>query len=400
MLLLMALVQFIDIWDFMIVMPLGPDIVQALGTDVSHVGWIVSSYAIAATVSGLTVAQFLDRLDRRTALLLCLAGLTLTTGLAALATDLTTLVIVRMLAGFFGGPLIAVSYAVVADVFPESRRGEAMGKVMGSFAFAAILGVPLGLEIANYAGWWAPFVAVAGAGALTALAVRFLLPSMRGHLAKKCTIDRTMWRLVAHRLPQQAFIMMAATTTAAFMIIPNISAHVQLNMHYPRDGLGMLYLCGGVASLVCMRVAGKLADRVGFAPTSLAATVALMAIVYTWFVIVPSVDAALPLFIGFMACMAVRNITANATVSKIPSPAQRAGFMSLISAIQHGFAGVGAFIAARMLNELPSGALDGVELVALLAMALYVILPLGLYTIERQIRARGAQPAVPLPAMD
>ena len=46
--LLVAAVQFVNILDFMMVMPLGPDFAAALGIPTSHIGMIGGSYTLAA----------------------------------------------------------------------------------------------------------------------------------------------------------------------------------------------------------------------------------------------------------------------------------------------------------------------------------------------------------------
>src|SRR4051812_4770908 len=91
-LLLMALVQFINIWDFMIVMPLGPDFARALGIGAEHIGWISGSYSISAAIVGVLSARFLDRFDRRSVLLYNLSGLTLATSAMMLAHTLPQLI--------------------------------------------------------------------------------------------------------------------------------------------------------------------------------------------------------------------------------------------------------------------------------------------------------------------
>ena len=50
--LILFLVQFIDVLDFMVVMPLGPDFAKELGMDQANLGWLASSYTLAAAVSG------------------------------------------------------------------------------------------------------------------------------------------------------------------------------------------------------------------------------------------------------------------------------------------------------------------------------------------------------------
>ncbi|MBP7253542.1 MAG: MFS transporter, partial [Alphaproteobacteria bacterium] len=81
--LIAALIQFVNITDFMMVMPLGPDFAKALSIPVDKIGVIAGSYTLAAALFGVVAALFLDRFQRRRAILICLAGLIAATALGA-----------------------------------------------------------------------------------------------------------------------------------------------------------------------------------------------------------------------------------------------------------------------------------------------------------------------------
>jgi predicted MFS family arabinose efflux permease len=66
-LLVLAAVQFISIVDFMIVMPLGPQLMRTLAIDPAQFGRIVSSYTLSAGVVGLLASAVVDRFGRRAA---------------------------------------------------------------------------------------------------------------------------------------------------------------------------------------------------------------------------------------------------------------------------------------------------------------------------------------------
>ena len=108
---MLAAVQFTVAVDFVIMMPLGPQLMRIFGIDTPAFNFAVSAYAGAAGVSGLGAAFFLDRFDRKTALLMIYAGFTIGTLLCALATTYETLVFARALAGFFGGIVGGISLA-------------------------------------------------------------------------------------------------------------------------------------------------------------------------------------------------------------------------------------------------------------------------------------------------
>jgi predicted MFS family arabinose efflux permease len=382
-LLLVALIQFINIWDFMMVMPLGPDFSHALGINTSHLGWIAGSYSIAAAIVGVLTARHIDRFDRRSVLLFSLSGMVITTLAMIFASTLYELIALRVATGAFGGPVIASSMAVIADVFPDRRRGEAVGKVFGSFSLAAVLGVPLSLEIAHYFGWWAPFLAVSLVAAITIVVIHRYLPPMRKHLEQTTDPFSLFTGIRTSPAMRRACLLMGATTFAAFLLIPNISTYVQQNMNYPREWLGVLYFCGGGAAFFSMRFLGKKSDHIGYAKTSLMATVMLCICVWLWFYAqVQAIPAAI-YFIVFMVAMSTRNVTSNALISKIPKPQERAGFMSLMSAIQHLMSGAGAAFSTMLLSESASGALQGMDTLSLINLPLLLVTPWMMFKIEK-----------------
>ncbi len=391
-LLLIGAVQFVNVLDFMMVMPLGPDFARALGIETARLGMIGGSYTAAAAVSGVLGAFVLDRLDRRTALVLALAGLVLGTAAGGLAVDFRTLLLARVVAGAFGGPATALSLAIVTDVVPPERRGRAMGAVMGAFSVASIFGVPVGLELARLGGWRLPFFAVAGLGAVVAALAAFVLPPLRAHLAAAAAAPARRDAGGLGFLATPTILASLGATAVAmfgnFALIPNLSAYVQENLGYPRDRLGMLYLVGGMCSFVAMRVAGRLADRKGPALVAAVGSSIYVPIVAAWFIAPVPFLPVLAMFSLFMVSGSFRVVPMHALASRVPDADQRARFMSAQSAVQHMASASGAMLGSEMLGTLPDGKLEGMDRVAWLAVVLSFVLPALLFWIQGQVGAR------------
>src|SRR5262245_54618832 len=181
-LLTLATIQFTVIVDFLIVMPLGPQYLRVFNITPSQFGLIVSAYAFSAGISGIAAGFFLDRLDRRPALLTLYMGFAVGTLFCAMAPTYPLLVAARVVAGAFGGVSGALILAIIGDVVPASRRGAAMGMVMSSFSVASICGVPIGLVLASNLNWHAPFYALAGLSVVIWLAAARVMPALHGHL--------------------------------------------------------------------------------------------------------------------------------------------------------------------------------------------------------------------------
>src|SRR5439155_6166502 len=73
-LLVLAAVQFTSIVDFMVVMPLGPQLMRTLAIGPTEFGFIVSSYTFAAGAAGLVASSIVDRFSRRAAFLTLYSG--------------------------------------------------------------------------------------------------------------------------------------------------------------------------------------------------------------------------------------------------------------------------------------------------------------------------------------
>jgi predicted MFS family arabinose efflux permease len=178
-----------------------------------------------------------------------------------------------------------------------------------------------------------------------------------------------------------------------FAVVPNISAFVQHNLGYPRDRIGLLYLVGGIASFVVMRIVGALVDRFGAT-----AMVALGTLLHAIALISAFVMQPVPwfpvllVFTVFMLSGSVRMVPLQTLASRVPRPEQRARFMSAQSAVQHAASAVGAVLASLVLVAAPDGKLLHMDQVALVALGLACLVPIGAGILERRVRAREAVP--------
>jgi len=375
----------------MMVMPLGPDFAVALGIPTSELGLIGGSYTAAGAIAGLLGMVGLDRFNRRSALVVALAGLALGTLLGAVATDLPTLMAARVLAGFFGGPATSLALAIVTDVVPAARRGRAMGAVMGAFSAASVLGVPLGLELARLTSWRGPFIVVGALGLVITGLARMLLPSLDAHLQgqSSSSADPGWWARLRGQLARGpvrlALLVVASTSFSSFLVIPNLSALLQLNLGYPREHLGALYLVGGGISFFTMRIAGRLVDRHGSARLMSVGVVAFAFVVSCVGILQTTAIPVVPLFALFMVFQSARNVSQQTLTSRVPRPDERAGFQSLQSAVQHAGSALGAVSSSALLLEV-GGRLEGMPRVAGLAIGVAVVaVPLA-FVLERQVR--------------
>jgi predicted MFS family arabinose efflux permease len=395
---LLAAVQFVNILDFMMVMPLGPYFAAGLGIPTSRIGIIGGSYTAAAAIAGVVGSRFLDRFDRRRALALAMLGLVVGTLGGAFAQSFATLIVARVVAGLFGGPATSISLAILADAVPPERRGRAMGAVMGSFAAASVLGVPAGLELALRGTWRTPFIAVAGLGLLVVGGVFLLMAPQRNHLVRGAGLaaqaaQRSMAAFLADPLVRLSYLSTATAFLGVFAVVPNLATFFLFNRGYPAGNLSWLYMVGGVVSFFAMRTGGKIVDRRGPMPAIWFGALLLASLCVAGFVPDRSPLPVAVIFVGFMLANSVRMVGLNTLTSKIPSPAERARFMSIQSAVQHMAAAVGAAVSSLVLVERADHGLTGMDKVALLTAALAIALPFLIIVLLRRLRLAQTPPA-------
>ena len=182
-LLTLAVIQFSHITDFMILMPLGPQLMDSFNILPSQFALLVSTYTFSAGTSGFVGTFFIDRFDRKKAILTMAAGFALGTLACGFAQTYYSLLITRSITGLFGGVMGALILSIIGDAIPNERRASAMGMVMAAFSVASVIGVPAGLFLADLSDWHMPFIVLGGLALLTLIPMAIYIPSMTDHIS-------------------------------------------------------------------------------------------------------------------------------------------------------------------------------------------------------------------------
>ena len=372
-LLTLASIQFTSVLDFMIMMPLGPQLTELFGISASEFGFLVSAYTFSAGLSGLLAATYIDRFGRKR-MMLTLYPLF---GAAALACSFAPtfawLMVARVASGFFGGVLMALSQTIVAEVIPFERRGRAMGVVMTSFSVATVAGVPLALFLASHFNWHAPFLAIALMVSVCALGAAKTLPSLKGHLAAHPIGDSAPNMLANLRLvlvdPNhlRAYAMSASMVFAGFAVIPYIALYLQGNAGFKPEQIPYVYLTGGICTLISARLIGHWSDRAGkaYAFRRLALLMPLPLLAMTFSADLPMVGVLLVSSVLFVV-MSGRMIPGMALIGAAADPRRRGSFMTLNSAVQSLAMGLAALVGGQILGRDGNGHLTHYWIAALL----------------------------------
>jgi predicted MFS family arabinose efflux permease len=355
-LMVLAAVQFTHILDFVILMPLGPQFKTSLSVTSQQFAWMVSAYGFGASASGLLASWFLDRFSRKRSLLVLYVGFTVGTLLCAAAPNFLLLVVARAVTGGFAGVMAANVLAIVGDVFPNSRRGQAMGVIMSSFSVASIIGVPLGLVLANNYGWRAPFAVLGLLCVPVLILAARLLPPLAGHVSRGAHRTFSTWEVMSHPSHLRAYALMTALVFSSFTIVPYLSIFLVNNVGRSKEELPYVWLCGGIATLLTMTPIGRLADRFGKLPVF--RIFALLSVVPALLITnMPVVSLSVTLLATtlFMIATSGRMVPAMAMITASSAPRYRGSFMSLNASVQQLVMALAPLASALVLGAESEG---------------------------------------------
>jgi MFS transporter, DHA1 family, inner membrane transport protein len=375
---LLALTQFTIIMDFMVMMPLGPQIMHAFNIAPAAFATAVSAYSWCSGLSGLFAATYIDRFDRRKLLLVIYALFALSNLACALASTYPLLLAARAFAGITGGVLGSVIMAIVGDVIPVKRRGAATGTIMTAFSLAAIAGVPAGVMLGAHFTWAAPFMLLVVLSALVWFAGFRIVPSLGEHLSRQSRplgeVLPELGRLLGDPRHMKAFALTFTMMVSHMLVIPFIAPMLVVNHGVQPAQLSWMYMAGGAATLFTSRAVGRLADRYGkhYMFRVMAVVSALPVLFVTHLPALPF--AAMILFFPcFMVAMSGRMVPMQALLTTVPEPSRRGAFLSANSALQALGMGCGAWLGGLMLSNTAGGQISGYGTVGWVAVALTML---------------------------
>ena len=135
-----------------------------------------------------------------------------------------------------------------------------------------------------------------------------------------------------------------------FSIIPFISIYLVSNAGVLEYNLTLLYMTGGLLTILGAPLIGRLADHYGKVPVyrAVATIAAMLMLAMTNLPVVP-LALAMAVFGALMLSNAGRMVAGLSIVTSSVEPSRRGGFMSANSAVQHLASGLGAFVGGKII---------------------------------------------------
>jgi predicted MFS family arabinose efflux permease len=261
-----------------------------------------------------------------------------------------------------------------------------------------VMGLPLGLYLSNKWNWHAPFLMIAGIGAVVGLVIIFGLKPIDGHL--KLKHDRNAFQHLLKTVSRPMYLRGFAATvllaTGGFMLMPFSSAFTVNNLGISLDHLPTIYFVTGISSIIAGPLLGRLSDSLGKYPIFCFGTMLgiIMVTIYCHLGLTPLWGVILVnilLFIGISA----RMVSASALISSVPDAPDRGAYMSVNSSVQQFAGGMASGVAGLVVVQTSSGRLEHYDLLGFIVAAAMAATMWLMYSIQKIVKTRMAKPTSP-----
>ena len=172
-----------------------PHMQGALQASQDQITWVLTSYIVAAAIATPLTSWLCARFGRRHVFLATVLGFTVASALCGLAGSLWQIVAARLLQGLFGAALVPLSQAVLLDINPKEKLGQAMAIWGAGIMIGPILGPMLGGWLTENVDWrWVFFINLP-VGVLAYYGIARYLPESRPPSARLDVFGFTMLSL-------------------------------------------------------------------------------------------------------------------------------------------------------------------------------------------------------------
>lgn len=179
--LLLTIGMFALGFDAYVIAGLLPNMGATFKISASQTGQAVSVFTLCYALAAPIFATLLAGKPTRRILVLALAVFSLGNGASALASSFSMLLMARAIAGIGAGLYSPLAAAAAASLVPMQKRGRALSMTLGGMSTGTVIGVPLGLIIAEHLDWHATLWFITALGLIAMIGIVIQVFQLRRH---------------------------------------------------------------------------------------------------------------------------------------------------------------------------------------------------------------------------
>jgi len=344
--LVIGLTAFLTVVDLFATQAILPSLAKAYQVTPAAMGVAVNASTFGMAISGLAVAFFSRRLNRRFGVLVSLALLSIPTALLAVAPDLTSFTLLRVAQGVFMAAAFALTLAYLGEQCSAKDAASAFAAYITGNVASNLVGRPVSAGVADHLGLAANFYVFALLNLAGAVLVFFTL-RQTAPMAAGATSARSPFAAWAEHLRNGP--LRATFVIGFFILFAFIGTFTYVNFVLVRDPLALSPMALGfvyfvfLPSILTTPLAGRAADRFGTRRTMWGALA--VAVLGLPLMLLPSLAAVM----AGLVLVGVGTFFAQATAT---------GFVSRAATVDRGSAS-GIYLACYFFGGIVGSAVLG-----------------------------------------
>jgi predicted MFS family arabinose efflux permease len=266
-----------------------------------------------------------------------------------------------------------------------------MGFLQMAFAGSQVLGLPIGLYLAELWDWHAAFLMIVGVSGVVGIVIAVYMKPVNAHL--KIRRDTNAFVHLAKTVSRKDYLVgFVATTllaTGGFMLMPFASAFSVNNLGITKGQLPVLYLVTGIFSMASGPFIGKLADSIGKYQVFVFGTVLsiIVVLVYCNLGVTPLWGVMIVSIVMFTG-VSSRMISSQALLSAVPDQKDRGAFMSVNSSVQQISGGFATMIAGLIIVQATDGKLERYDILGYVVSGVMIVTIVLMYGLHRVVKQK------------
>jgi len=233
------------------------DISSSLHMTNAKAGTLVSAFAITFAIATPLVMSATSHFPKRKWMLFLIGSFIVLNALCVISTSYIMLLTLRILTAIVTGVLISLAMIVASETMPIKKRGLAISFVFGFHTCKCVVGVPIGIVIAEWYGWNATFMLTTFLGVLAFLASFFVLPN---NLSQVRSSIRDQFSLLTKPRILMAFFIPALGFGATYAVFTYL-VPILKGMGAPNNSISLILFGYGFISIFSNILAGKIASH-------------------------------------------------------------------------------------------------------------------------------------------
>jgi DHA1 family solute carrier family 18 vesicular amine transporter 1/2 len=246
-----------------LIAPLLPDIEQRTGAGDAELGLVLAAYAIPIAVLALPLGRAADAIGRRRLLVLGLMCVAAGSVLFALSDSIGLLLAARAVQGIGSAASWISALALVSDMAPPEKRGEALGFALSATGIGSIAGPALGGLAADAISFEAPFL-ISGAVALGLVAAALVvMPARARPVGRSLPALAVIVRALRSRRGAWGAAIMLASAGALGLVEVVAPLDLEARLSLSSAAIGALFAGSIAVDAVLAPFGGRWGDRRG-----------------------------------------------------------------------------------------------------------------------------------------